>query len=128
MGVREGRAESTGLEPGSFDVVMMRHVLAHNGRTAQATTASPIRAGTWRGRICSARRNADSARSYAAPRVIGGGRYYGGGYYGGSRFYGTRFVGSRVIVGYPFRGFARPYYSFRPRFSIGFGIYGAKMQ
>jgi len=29
--VREGRAEATGLDPGSFDVVMCRHVLAHNG-------------------------------------------------------------------------------------------------
>jgi SAM-dependent methyltransferase len=36
VAVREGRAESTGLPVGSFDVVMMRHVLAHNGRTAQA--------------------------------------------------------------------------------------------
>ena len=29
--VRAGDAASTGLEPGSVDVVMMRHVLAHNG-------------------------------------------------------------------------------------------------
>jgi SAM-dependent methyltransferase len=29
--VRQGRADRTGLEPGSFDVVMLRHVLAHNG-------------------------------------------------------------------------------------------------
>jgi SAM-dependent methyltransferase len=29
--VVEGSAESTGLEAGSFDVVVMRHVLAHNG-------------------------------------------------------------------------------------------------
>lgn len=28
---RVGRAEATGLEPNSFDVVMCRHVLAHNG-------------------------------------------------------------------------------------------------
>jgi 2-polyprenyl-3-methyl-5-hydroxy-6-metoxy-1,4-benzoquinol methylase len=34
--VQEGKADDTGLEPGSFDVVMMRHVLAHNGRTEQA--------------------------------------------------------------------------------------------
>jgi hypothetical protein len=52
-------------------------------------------------------------RSYAAPRVIGGARSFG---------YATRTVGPRVIVGAPFRGFARPYYAFRPRFSIGFGI------
>jgi 2-polyprenyl-3-methyl-5-hydroxy-6-metoxy-1,4-benzoquinol methylase len=36
VSVREGRAEDTGLEPGSLDVVMMRHVLAHNGPTEQA--------------------------------------------------------------------------------------------
>lgn len=34
--VREGKADATGLEPGAFDVVMMRHVLAHNGTSAQA--------------------------------------------------------------------------------------------
>jgi SAM-dependent methyltransferase len=31
VAVREGRADSTGLEAGSLDVVMLRHVLAHNG-------------------------------------------------------------------------------------------------
>ena len=34
--VRSGRAEDTGLEPASLDVVMMRHVLAHNGPTEAA--------------------------------------------------------------------------------------------
>ena len=29
--VHSGRADDTGLEPGSFDAVMLRHVLAHNG-------------------------------------------------------------------------------------------------
>lgn len=33
--VRHSRLEDTGLEPG-YDVVNVRHVLAHNGRTAQA--------------------------------------------------------------------------------------------
>lgn len=33
--VRVGRAEDTGLRAGEFDVVMMRHVLAHNGRQEQ---------------------------------------------------------------------------------------------
>jgi SAM-dependent methyltransferase len=33
--VRGGRADDTGLEPGSLDVVMMRHVLAHNGDAEQ---------------------------------------------------------------------------------------------
>ena len=31
VAVREGRADATGLEAGSLDVVMLRHVLAHNG-------------------------------------------------------------------------------------------------
>ncbi len=34
--VSEGSATDTGLEPGSVDVVMMRHVLAHNGGREQA--------------------------------------------------------------------------------------------
>ena len=34
--LRVGRADDTGLEPGSYDVVMLRHVLAHNGGGEQA--------------------------------------------------------------------------------------------
>jgi SAM-dependent methyltransferase len=34
--VRIGKADDTGLEPGSVDTVMMRHVLAHNGPSEQA--------------------------------------------------------------------------------------------
>lgn len=34
--VQAGRADDTGLEPGSVDTVMMRHVLAHNGPKEQA--------------------------------------------------------------------------------------------
>jgi SAM-dependent methyltransferase len=34
--VRQGRAEATGLEAGSLDVVMLRHVLAHNGGAEDA--------------------------------------------------------------------------------------------
>jgi SAM-dependent methyltransferase len=34
--VTEGRADRTGLEPGSLDVVMLRHVLAHNGGAEDA--------------------------------------------------------------------------------------------
>ncbi|MDD7942727.1 methyltransferase domain-containing protein [Actinomycetospora lutea] len=34
-GVRRGRAEATGLPGGSFDVAMVRHVLAHNGGAEQ---------------------------------------------------------------------------------------------
>ena len=33
--VRHGRAESTGLPPGSVDAAVLRHVLAHNGPAAQ---------------------------------------------------------------------------------------------
>jgi SAM-dependent methyltransferase len=33
--VRYGRAESTGLPPGSVDTAVLRHVLAHNGPAAQ---------------------------------------------------------------------------------------------
>lgn len=36
VSVQQGRAEDTGLEPGSLDAVMMRHVLAHNQPTEQA--------------------------------------------------------------------------------------------
>ncbi|MFL6109645.1 MAG: methyltransferase domain-containing protein [Marmoricola sp.] len=34
--LRQGTATATGIEPGSVDVVMMRHVLAHNGGEEQA--------------------------------------------------------------------------------------------
>jgi SAM-dependent methyltransferase len=37
--VAEGRADHTGLEPGSLDVVMLRHVLAHNGGAEDAIVA-----------------------------------------------------------------------------------------
>jgi SAM-dependent methyltransferase len=37
--VQEGRADRTGLEPGSFDAVMLRHVLAHNGGVEDAIVA-----------------------------------------------------------------------------------------
>jgi hypothetical protein len=42
---------------------------------------------------------------------------------GGSRAVPVRGVGSRVVVGAPFRSFSRPYYTFRPRVSVGFGLY-----
>jgi SAM-dependent methyltransferase len=37
--VREGRADRTGLAPASCDVVMLRHVLAHNGGSEDAIVA-----------------------------------------------------------------------------------------
>jgi hypothetical protein len=51
---------------------------------------------------------------YAAPRYVGP-RYYSG------RYDGPRYVGPRFTIA-P-RRFYRPYYSFRPRISIGFGIW-----
>jgi SAM-dependent methyltransferase len=36
VAVQVGQGDATGLEPGSFDTVMMRHVLAHNGPREQA--------------------------------------------------------------------------------------------
>ena len=48
-------------------------------------------------------------------------RYDGGRYYNGGRYYGPRYSGPRFSIA-P-RRFYRPYYVFRPRFSIGFGIW-----
>jgi len=39
VSVAEGRADRTGLAPGSLDVVMLRHVLAHNGGAEDAIVA-----------------------------------------------------------------------------------------
>ncbi len=39
VSVARGRADHTGLEPGSLDVVMLRHVLAHNGGAEDAIVA-----------------------------------------------------------------------------------------
>jgi SAM-dependent methyltransferase len=39
VSVAEGRADRTGLEPGSLDAVMLRHVLAHNGGAEDAIVA-----------------------------------------------------------------------------------------
>jgi len=46
--LRQGTATATGVDPGSVDVVMMRHVLAHNGGDEQAIVdhlASLVRPG-----------------------------------------------------------------------------------
>lgn len=46
--LRQGEAAATGLEPGSLDVVVMRHVLAHNGGQEQRIVdhlASVVRPG-----------------------------------------------------------------------------------
>jgi hypothetical protein len=56
-------------------------------------------------------------RSYDNRRYDGGRYYYGG----SGRYYGPRYSGPRFSIA-P-RRFYRPYYAFRPRFSIGFGIW-----
>ena len=89
--------------------------------------------GTAAPRAYGAPRTYSTPRSYGAARVYGGGRVYGGsrsyggyygggspyygGYYGGGRWYG----GSRYSIA-PIR-FYRPYYAFRSRFSLGFGLW-----
>jgi len=49
MSLRNGEATAAGLEPGSADVMMLRHVLAHNGDREHAIVthhlASRIRPG-----------------------------------------------------------------------------------
>jgi len=48
--LRVGRADATGLEAGSCDVVMLRHVLAHNGGLEQTIVdhlAQLVRPGGW---------------------------------------------------------------------------------
>ena len=62
-------------------------------------------------------------RTYAAPRYVGprnGSGYSGSRYYSG-RYYGPRYSGPSFR--YSPRAFYRPYYVFRPRFSIGLGIW-----
>ena len=61
-------------------------------------------------------------RTYAAPRYVGprSGSYAAPRYYSG-RYVGPRYAGPRFA--YSPRVFYRPYYVFRPRFSIGFGIW-----
>ena len=77
-------------------------------------------------------------RSFGSPRIVGGVRSVGPRTFGprGSTFGSRRFsVGPRVIVGRgvprfagrvgvisPFR-FGRPFYTFRPRLSLGFGLW-----
>ena len=48
--LRVGRADATGLETGSYDVVMLRHVLAHNGGLERGIVdhlAQLVRPGGW---------------------------------------------------------------------------------
>jgi len=59
-------------------------------------------------------------RTYAAPRYVGPRSGYAAPRYTG-RYYGPRYAGPRFA--YAPRQFYRPYYVFRPRFSISFGIW-----
>jgi hypothetical protein len=59
-------------------------------------------------------------QQYSAPRYDNRGYYNAGRSYSG-RYYGPRYAGPRFSIA-P-RRFYRPYYAFRPRFSIGFGIW-----
>jgi 2-polyprenyl-3-methyl-5-hydroxy-6-metoxy-1,4-benzoquinol methylase len=75
--VRQGRAEATGLEAGSLEVVMVRHVLAHNGGREDAIVAhlaTLVRPGGYfgqSGRYCGA-----NSRCYiAAPETCHGGEH-----------------------------------------------------
>lgn len=73
------------------------------------------------------------SRTFSSPRSFSGGRTssfssrsYGPsrGYVGSRGYIGSRgYVGSRYYGGYGYRTFARPYYSFRSRFSLGFGLF-----
>jgi len=60
-------------------------------------------------------------RTYAAPRYVGPRNGYSAPRYYSGRYYGPRYSGPRFS--YAPRVFYRPYYVFRPRFSIGFGIW-----
>jgi hypothetical protein len=60
-------------------------------------------------------------RTYAAPRYVGPRSGYSTPRYYSGRYYGPRYSGPRFS--YAPRAFYRPYYVFRPRFSIGFGIW-----
>jgi hypothetical protein len=81
----------------------------------------------------SAPRTSSSPRSFSSPRTFSGGRTFSSprsfgpsrGYssFGPSRGYiGSRAIGPR-FGGFGYRSFSRPYYSFRSRFSLGFGLF-----
>lgn len=85
-------------------------------------------------RTYSASRAYSTPRAYASPRPYTSSRVYAGqrgvgvprvagGVRVAPRGFATRVIGPRVVVGAPFRSFYRPYYAFRPRFSIGFGLF-----
>jgi len=63
----------------------------------------------------------DYRGNYAAPRYVGPRAGYAAPRYYTGRYYGPRYVAPRFAVA-P-RHFYRPYYVFRPRFSVSFGIW-----
>ena len=60
------------------------------------------------------------ARAGFAPRGVVSGRFVGRSFVGG-RGFAPRFIGPRIVVA-PHR-FTRPFYAFRPRFSLAFGLW-----
>jgi len=60
-------------------------------------------------------------RTYSAPRYVGPRNNYAAPRYYSGRYYGPRYAGPSFR--YSPRAFYRPYYVFRPRLSIGFGIW-----
>lgn len=65
--VRQGEAIASGLEPGSFDVVMCRHVLAHNGGQEEAIVAHLTPLARPGGAVCLV--DADMTAIWMVPRA-----------------------------------------------------------
>jgi hypothetical protein len=61
------------------------------------------------------------SRPAFSSRGVIGTRGFGSRGFVGARGFAPRFIGPRIVVS-PFR-FARPFYAFRPRFSLGFGLW-----
>jgi hypothetical protein len=100
-----GASRSAGASRGGGD----RGATASRGGGNRGASAS-------RGQVQSRSYAGSQSRSYSVNR--GGGGFVRGGGVG----YGPRYGGSRsIIVGRS--GFYRPYYSFRPRLSLGFGLW-----
>ena len=91
----------------------------------RGNAGEPYRGGQYRGQQYRGEQyrgdNRAVPRTYAAPRYVGPRNNYSAPRYYSGRYYGPRYAGPRFSVA-P-RAFYRPYYVFRPRFSIGFGIW-----
>ena len=105
------RAESRGARPQS-------QPQAARPRTEQRAAPRDDNRGTHQERAVP-RQDLRRGQQYASPRYATP-RYNAPRYYSG-RYYGSRYTGPRFSVA-P-RRFYRPYYVFRPRFNLGFGIW-----